>query len=430
MVEQYRGVNISGAEGGKTQTGDKYPGQVWTDFYWPDESDLTPFLGAANGGDVGPAAIIRYPVKWERCVESLGGELRADATKALDKVIDLCEPTNTVLVIDIHNYNRFKDDQGTEHLLSFEGEVKVSDYCDFVARLSARYADRTNVAICLMNEPHDLGTWDNGDSSGVGLAKQYQQAVTASRDQGFTGMLFIGPSPWNKVSGLDDGDEMGEELAKIVDPLNLTILDIHQYPDSGQEGNDSSIENDDPEIIAKRIQPGTDWGRRHGKKCLLGEWGSPNGHPKSIELSEKTVKYLEDNSDVWIGFCSWASGDWWPSSYYYRLTIKDHVIPPTVPPLKLGEDFPGGGTPPNPEPGPEPEPDDLEGRVEDLELAVSDLESRLTSLEDRVAALETGSGGSGGGSGGGDTEARLTALEDDVKALDERLDKIASGATG
>jgi endoglucanase len=422
----WRGVNVAGAEGGSKKGGTSdYPGVPSKDYIYPSASKVQPWLDKK-------AAIIRYPIAWERAQPDLNGPLLDTFTKAVDPMVDLVTATGAIINLDIHNYNeRVLRDSADKVKINVDGKVTVDHYVDFVGKLAERYADNDLVSIGLMNEPHGF-TWSNGDTKAAGYGKQIQKAVDKAREVGFEGWLTACTFDWGKVGQLDD--ELGDVLAAINDPLNKFVVEVHQYVDNGEQGDDASIINNDPDIYSKKLATGTEWTKRTGKPILLGEFGTPDTD-LGVTVQTNLIKYLEDNG--WWGYTAWSAGPWWSDNYFFLLDTRDKGEPKTVAPLKLGTDFPGGGTPPNPEPGPEPEPDELEERVDDLEDAVSSLDSRLTALETsqaaleaRVAALETGSGGSGGGSGGDDVDARLDELEAKVDALDQRLDKIAEGAVG
>jgi endoglucanase len=375
IMISYRGLNITGAEGGSKKSGAEYPGVVNKDYTWPGSKDLNLWLTRK-------ASIIRYCVAWERCQPVLGGALTNGATAALDSMAKLTGDNGTLFLIDVHNYGRRQEADGVGYQIDTSGKVTIAHYADFIGKLAARYKDTPNVAIGLMNEPHDLH-WADGSSAAVGLGKMYQAAIDAARKAGFKGFLTVCPANWGKVSGLDS--EMGTVLAGLKDPLNKVVLEAHQYVDNGEEGNDASIINNDPNIFAKKLAKGTDWTKKYHRPIMLGEFGIPKTD-LGVTVETNLVKYLEDSG--WWGYTIWADGPWWSDSYYYNVGDINGIQSVVVPPLKLGTDFPGGGT---------------------------------------------------GGGGGGDSglEARVAKLETDVSTLkdavlklDARLDKIATGATG
>jgi endoglucanase len=435
----WRGVNVAGAEGGSKKSGDEYPGVVSKDYTWPSAKHLQPWLDRR-------ASIIRYPVAWERCQPELNGELTSGFTDAVDPVVELVTNTGAIFLLDVHNYcERARQSDGDKIKIGTSDELTVEHYADFIGKLGAHFADNDLVMIGLMNEPHGLA-WASGDSDAVGLRKMYQAGIDKLRspEVNFQGWISYSPADWGKVAGLDD--EMGEELAKLTDPLNKIVNEVHQYVDPGEQGDSGDIIDDDPDIYEKKLANGTAWAQQYGKPIMLGEFGVPN-NDLGVEVETNLIKYLEDNG--WWGLTIWSAGPWWSGSYPFNMNDDDGVEKMTVAPLKLGTDFPaegggggdgGGGT------DPEPEPDgDLDERVTDLEASVTTLDNRLTTLEstvtaltDRVAALEAGGGGSGGGGGDdGDLDDRVGALEESMTALqgavsdlDARLDKVASGATG
>jgi endoglucanase len=373
-MDMYRGVNISGAEGGNKQSGSTYPGVVNKDYTWPSAKDLNPWLGRG-------AAIIRYCVAWERVQPTLGGELATQAMTALDAVTQLCQDAKCLLLIDVHNYAHRKQPDGHDYRIDTSGTVTIGHYADFIGRLGAHYKDRPLVAIGMMNEPHDL-VWADGSSAAVGLGKMYQAGIDSARKAGFKGFMTVCPANWGKVSGLDG--EMGAVMAGLKDPESKIVLDAHQYVDNGEEGNDSSIIGNDPNIFSKKLVKGTDWTKKYKRPIMLGEFGIPR-NDLGVTVETNLVKYLEDNG--WWGYTIWADGPWWSDAYYYNCGDVNGVQAVTVPPLKLGQNHPnapstGGGD-------------------------TSGLEQRVTKLE-----------------------ADVTTLKDAVIKLDARLDKVATGAVG
>lgn len=88
-------------------------------------------------------------------------------------------------------------------------------------------------------------------------------------------------------------------------PEGQIIFDLHQYFD---------ILNG---VKAKCLSWGmfwlyfatvTDTLRRHGATAMLTEFGGgPND--QCVELFDNLLEYLEDNSDVWIGWTAWSNNE-------------------------------------------------------------------------------------------------------------------------
>lgn len=377
----WRGVNIAGAEGGKKQKDDLYPGVINKDYTWPKEKDIKPWLDKK-------ASIIRYCIAWERVQPELNGPLSADATKPLDAAVKLVVDTGAMINIDIHNYAERTQKDGVKLKIGATNTLTIDHYADFVGKLADRYKGNPLVSIGLMNEPHGLN-WQDGSSDAVGLKKMYQAGIDAARKAGFKGWLTYCPADWAKVAQLDK--EMGTVLATLNDPENKIIMEVHQYVDNGEQGDDASIIDNDPKIYEKKLAKGTDWAKKFKRPIFLGEYGIPQTD-LGVTVEENLIKYLADNE--WWGFTQWSAGPWWGSKYFFNLNDVDGKARNTVPPMKLGTDFPSDGPPP---PDPKPEPP----------KPVSDLDKRVDKLEDQVAKLEKS-----------------------VVDLDGRLDKIADGAAG
>lgn len=338
-----RGLNIAGAEGGSKKSGVDYPGQPFKDYIWPGSKDLQPWLDLRAG-------LIRYPVSWERCQRARNGPLSTESLSALDNAMNLCAATGSLLLIDIHNYCRRAEDDGKTYQINVANtKVTFAHYADFVGKLAAHFKGKSNVALGLMNEPHDL-TWNDGSPTSVGLHNMYQTAIDKARFAGFEGWLTVCPANWGKVSGLDGA--MGEAMGTLTDPLHKLVLEVHQYVDNGEQGDDGSIINNDPQIYAAKLAKGTAWAQKYKLPIFLGEFGVP-ATTLGVQTEKNLVQYLEDNG--WWGYSIWSAGPWWPTGYHF-LTKPDGV---TTPPLKFGSSQ-----------------DTLEARVASLEARVSILEEK------------------------------------------------------
>lgn len=107
-------------------------------------------------------------------------------------------------------------------------------------------------------------------------------------------------------------------MSQIVDPLNNFYFEMHQYFDNNFSGNGACTPTFDPEAIFSNA---TAWLRQQGRSGFLGEFGIENT-PECLAVLDRTMAYLQANSDVWQGFTWWAAGPWWGS---YKFSLEQGV---------------------------------------------------------------------------------------------------------
>lgn len=324
---KFYGVNISGAEFGSVEA--------------KPASSLTaavPFGGVLNKShtyltgkhfaywvSTKKLNILRYPIKWERLQPVLGGPLSGELKWLKQAVADAGFYGATVL-IDVHNYGRRSvpnaDGTSTSHMIDGpDGVVTRAHFSDFWGKLAAEFKGNDLCAFDLMNEVHDQAYAD-GVSQSVGVARMYQAAIDAIRAAGCTNAIHVEPASWAKPSALV-GDA-GTELLKLRDPLNKIVFHVHQYLDSGEQGDEGSLSGGDVMFGVKKITAVTDWARRNKVTLFLGEFGIPPSTPGYTAIGN-LLSYMETNSDVWTGFTAWGAGDWWAGGYHYRLNSVNGV---------------------------------------------------------------------------------------------------------
>jgi endoglucanase len=63
-------------------------------------------------------------------------------------------------------------------------------------------------------------------------------------------------------------------------------------------------------IGSQRLRDFTNWCRQNGKKALLGEFGAGNSDT-CLAAIDDALTYMDQNSDVWLGWTWWSAGPWW-----------------------------------------------------------------------------------------------------------------------
>ena len=157
-----------------------------------------------------------------------------------------------------------------------------------------------------MNEPHD--------QDDKAWAATLQTVVYAIRDAGAKSqMIFL--SPTNYANAIDFPNH-ADALLKVVDRdgsnKNL-IFELHQYFD--QAGGKYTYCNDN---LASKFRSITGaFLAQHGRKAFIGELGGGGYDQSCQDIICPVLDVLNQMGDQFIGWSSWAAGNWWSN---YELT--------------------------------------------------------------------------------------------------------------
>jgi endoglucanase len=102
-------------------------------------------------------------------------------------------------------------------------------------------------------------------------------------------------------------------LAGVKNPDGSTrnlIMDVHKYLDSDNSGTHTDCVKDN---ISNAFQPLATWLRSNKRQAILSETGGGNTASCQQYLCNQ-LRYLNQNSDVYIGYTGWAAGGF-ASSY-------------------------------------------------------------------------------------------------------------------
>jgi endoglucanase len=289
------GVNLAGAEFNSK----KIPGVVGRDYVYPNDNDLTYFrsIGAES---------IRLPVRWERLQPQLLGGLNDRELALIEAVTATATKLDLCLIIDIHNYGGYAGNAiGSE-------AVPIESFLDLWRRIADRFRDNANVAFGLMNEPSALSI-----AQWKAIA---QRSVDEIRKAGAGNLVLVSGGRW---SGAHEwGKRFGETsnadaFASIRDPVNRTLIEVHQYADFDYSGTHSDACVSPGKI--KEIMDGVArWSKSSGQRLFLGEFGVPPTD-ECLQVLDAMLVHMKNNAQVWRGWTYWAAGAWWGK---YPLSIQ------------------------------------------------------------------------------------------------------------
>src|SRR2546425_8201010 len=185
------------------------------------------------------------------------------------------------VVIDIHNYGRYKIDEGglKEYVIDnrYGGVVKISgaDLAVLWVRLSTEFKfDPAVYVYDLMNEPHDMGTAD---------WKAISQAVlTAIRKNRDEKLIMVPGDAW---SSADAWPRVHGPRGWIDDPVQNFAYEAHEYFDRDNSGTYAGPYQEDLAALARtRLAHFVDWCRANGVRGYLGEYGVPNNDSRWLAV--------------------------------------------------------------------------------------------------------------------------------------------------
>jgi endoglucanase len=296
-----RGVNLSSAEWGEGNL----PGTFGTDYTYPTTEELDYF--ASKGMNV-----VRVAFRWERLQQTLGADLDATELARLDAVVGYATSHGLAVILDPHNYARYRDD------VIGSGVVSADDFADFWAKLAAHYAADDDVLFGLVNEPHDLPTeqW---------LADA-NAAIAAIRAAGAHNRILVPGNAWTGAHSWAEtwyGTANAEVMLGVVDPDDRFAFEVHEYLDADYSGTS-------PDCVfgVETITGVTTWARDHGVHVFLGEFAGGD-NPTCATAVDALLDHVDGNADVWTGWAWWAAGPWW-GDYMFTLEPSGGVDAPQM----------------------------------------------------------------------------------------------------
>lgn len=299
---EYVGVNLAGAEFGENNLLDTY-NQHYT---YPTRAAVDYFVDKGMN-------VFRLPFRWERLQHTANAEFNSAELSRIKNFVDYATSKNAFVILDPHNYSRYYG-----NLIGID-ELPVSAFRGFWQRLALYFKDYPKVIFGLMNEPHSM-------ASELWLADAHA-AISAIRTIGATNLILVPGNGWSGAHSWNSswyGTPNGTIVQNIVDPADNYAIEVHQYLDDNSSG--ASDECVSSTIGSSRLKDFTRWLRVHEKRGFLGEFGI-SANDNCLTALDDMLDYIDDNTDVWLGWTYWAAGLWWGD---YMFSIEP----------KIGEDRP------------------------------------------------------------------------------------------
>lgn len=292
------GVNLAGAEFGTNM-----PGTYNIDYTYPTSSELDYYK--SKGLD-----LVRLPIRWERIQESLNGNINSAELLRLNSFLQSAEDRNIDVIIDLHNYCRYKLNGVYEIIGS--PNLGISDIKDLWTKLSYELKDSPNIwGYGIMNEPHDLlpsAPWFN-------IA---QEIIYGIRSSDIDTRIIVGGDSW---SSAERWLQYSDNLKILVDPSNKLIYEAHVYFDNDASGSyNQSYDGAGayPNIGIDRVTPFVNWLEDNNLTGFIGEYGIPADDDRWLIVLDNFLSHLEQNC---INGTYWAGGPWWGN---YKLSIEPY----------------------------------------------------------------------------------------------------------
>lgn len=296
------GINLAGAEFNSK----RLPGEIFKDYTYPSSAELK--FAAAQGANV-----IRLPIRWERVRNEAMGPLNAAELNFLRKTIDTAKSEGLCVIIDIHNFAKYYAD-------NLKDKPELQDaFVDLWVRLANEFDDVNSTAFGLMNEPIHLPLPAWAD-----LAKRTLKALRKADSKN---LVVIAGGHWSGMHdwfNQHDGKSNAEAFADLDDPLNRTIIEVHQYADEHYSG--TKLECLASDHFTSPFERIAKWAREHDQQLFLGEFGVPNNEI-CLRTLARFMSLIHDSGNVWRGWSYWAGGSWWGDYAYALNTDADNPSP-------------------------------------------------------------------------------------------------------
>jgi len=298
----FTGVNLSGAEFGGID------GLYGKAYIYPGEAEMRNFRDRGVN-------VFRVPVLWERLQPALDTALSTDELARLDKVINTANALGVSVIIDVHNYARYRRQSiGSP-------EVPRAALRDLWQRLANHYKNNPRVIFGMMNEPVRIGARDWASIAGDVI--DGIRATGAHNLVLVPGTYWSGAHSWTKPMRVNPSN--AEAFAGFSDPADNFAFDMHQYFDAYSSGTTTTCVTADK--VEARLSVATNWLRANGQRAMLTEFGAGRS-PECLTALRAALEHLRKNPE-WIGWTAWGSSAWF-GTYAFNLFPTQTPPPPQL----------------------------------------------------------------------------------------------------
>jgi endoglucanase len=284
------GVSLCGAEFGT----ESLPGLYNKNYIYPQKSEINYF---ADKG----VSLMQLPFRWERVQHQLYAPLDVQEVARIKKFLTDCANTGVMVVLNMHNFARYKMN-GQEYIIG-SNEVPLKAFKDVWKKLAQELKPFNNIyGLDIMNEPHDMGaySWFNIAQETINTIRQVNKEVA---------IMIEGESYSNAVNWHIYNDR----LKYLQDPNDNIVFNAHCYFDNDNSGRyelSFDQENINGRTGVQKVKPFIDWLKVNGKRGFVGEFGVPKNDSRWLPVLDNFLKYLTANN---ISGSYWAAGQWWKS---------------------------------------------------------------------------------------------------------------------
>ncbi|KAF2002575.1 glycoside hydrolase family 5 protein [Amniculicola lignicola CBS 123094] len=281
------GINESGAEFGEKN----FTGAYGREYIWYDLGTIDQFISQGMN-------MIRLNFLMERLTpNTLTAPLDKYYLGNLTAQINHITSKGAYAMIQPHNYGRFYGNIITD----------TAGFKTWWKNVAAVYKDNDLVVFDTNNEYHDMDQKLVFDLN--------QAAIDGVREAGAT-KQYITPEG-NSWSGAWTWVSSGNaaSLVNLKDPSDKLVYQMHQYLDTDGSGTSATCVS--ATIFRERLTVATNWLKSNKKQGVIGEFAGGN-NALCIQSLQDGLKYMGQNSDVWLGAIWWAAGPWW-GDYMYNM---------------------------------------------------------------------------------------------------------------
>jgi len=281
------GINESGAEFGEKN----FTGVYGKEYTWYDLNTIDKFMDEGMN-------MFRLNFLMERLTpNSLTGAFDPLYLGNLTEQVNHITSKGSYAMIQPHNYGRFLGNIITD----------TAAFKTWWTNVAAEYKDNDLVVFDTNNEYHDMDqqlVFDLNQAAidGVRAAGATKQYITPE------GNSWTGAWTW-----ISSGN--GASMVNLKDPENKLVYQMHQYLDTDGSGTSATCVS--ATIFKERLQAATKWLKDNKKQGVIGEFAGGN-NAQCISALQDGLKYMGENSDVWLGGIWWAAGPWW-ADYIYNM---------------------------------------------------------------------------------------------------------------